>query len=524
MKYRFDDAAKIALQKPTSGSHLKVYIPILPHAYILRMINGTLLRVNGSEQGWEYLYAKSHEKKDELTYDFTLVQNAFFQDGSVFDANAVVENFEYFLKSPITYTNIHKRLLKVEKLNKYKVRFHLSHPYPMFLNDLGRISLYTSLYLKQNAWEGRGVGYNTEAVGAYGLGPYILTKGIAKGTIQDSKIELQANPYYLKKDTPFVEKITVYTQLASKKVIEMITQEEGALDVAFIPFNKKVEVLTSEYSKLVTRPSRNTYTINFNLQKKNGVLLDKNVRLALNQVINQERLIKFVYKNEAVYSPFPVSSNISSIKKILKDYVPKKRFTKTQLHEILNGVELTVVTQDLFMELWQGLQYQFEKYGVKLNFQVTSNEKEVLSLLFDNGKSTEKWDMLIWGNTDWYGNHPWPYFMVLRSSNIWSSIEYDAILDKKLEDFFLLTPNTKAFDAKVKEILLYAQNKAYLLSVPSPNVVLALNKEVYLEPSSSGILPLWNAKVTPYHWSVRKTKYAPKRKVPVLPVRFELEH
>lgn len=56
-----------------------------------------------------------------------------------------------------------------------------------------------------------------------------------------------------------------------------------------------------------------------------------------------------------------------------------------------------------------------------------------------------------------------------------------------------------------------------MLFVPSPNIVLAVNKEVYYQPSQVLLMPLWKAKITPYHWSIRKNKYPKERKIPIRP-------
>ncbi len=523
IEYKLDDSKSLSINKRIEGSHLNVFIPFMPYAYIFRLINGTLTRLNGSNQGWEYFYATKHIKIDDLTYDFELRKNALFQDASPFNADTVVENFDYFLKNPLTYTDIDKRLVSVEKINKYRIRFNLSKPYPMLLNDLARIGLYTSSYLKEYGLNDGSTLSNTKKFGLYGLGPYILESGLALGKEQSSFIELRYNPNFYESDKPYIETMKIYTKLPSKEVIHMSTKEEGSLDIAIIPFNKKVEVLTSKYAKLVIRPTRNSYSIQLNLLKQDSILQDKKIRLALNQVINQKKLIKFVYKNEGVYSPFPISSNISSVKNVVKDYASKEYFTQSELFEILNGISLNILTQDLFLELWQGIEFQLEKYNVKINYEITSDEKEVFNKLLTNRKSNNNWDMLIWGNTDWYGNHPWSLFMLLKSTNSWSAIT-DKELDKKLDEFVALEFNTKEFNNKVKEILTYSLEQAYMLSVPSPNSVMAINKEVDFEPSSSGILELWNAKVTPYHWSIRKDKYPEERYNSILPIRYELEN
>ncbi len=51
-----------------------------------------------------------------------------------------------------------------------------------------------------------------------------------------------------------------------------------------------------------------------------------------------------------------------------------------------------------------------------------------------------------------------------------------------------------------------------MLSIPSPNIVMALNKEVDFNPSSVAIMKLWDAKITPYHWSIRGKTAVPEER------------
>ena len=104
-----DDACKISLNYRHPNSHLNVYIPSLPYAYIMRLINGTLVRLDDSDRGWDYFIAYKHEKLDPLTYDFWLREDVRFQDGTKLDADAVVRNFNQFQKGAFTYTDIHNK-------------------------------------------------------------------------------------------------------------------------------------------------------------------------------------------------------------------------------------------------------------------------------------------------------------------------------------------------------------------------------------------------------------------------------
>jgi glutathione transport system substrate-binding protein len=437
IKYKKDDASNISLAKKNPKSHLKIYLPSIPYSHIMRLINGTLVRLNDSSKGWEYFLAKSHKKIDSLTYDFELRRDVKFQDGSLFNANSVIENFEVFQKGAFTYTDIHNKLKSVEKLDDYRVRIHLNRPYGMLLNDLARINLYTSKYLEKYSWSSSIAAVSTKATGAYGSGPYILESGVATSLELSEKIVLKANPYYFEKGKPYIEKITIFTKLPIPEVIEMISQEEGKLDIAVIPFNKKTEVVNSPFAKLVSVESSFNLSIHFNLMNKKLKLQNQKVRQALNQALDQSRLIKFAYKNEGVKSPFLISANSFYAKELSSKYIrtPKQFFSKEELYKLLDGLTLKVVTQDRFISLWKGIEYQLNEYGVTLKYDVTTDETYILNRLLTNRKNSYDWDLLIWGNDDWYG-HPWYSFFNIYTKNQWSSVLEDEVLDRKFEELF----------------------------------------------------------------------------------------
>ena len=320
---------------------------------------------------------------------------------------------------------------------------------------------------------------------------------------------------------PYIDNITIYTQLKTTQAVDMALSYEGKLDITPIPFNKKTEATLSKYSKLVTKPSTNNIAIYLNMLKQDGVLKNQKIRVALNRAINQEKLLNFVYKKEGVIAPTSSSVNYMSIKKAtvaLKTHGTNLSLKeKKELKKILNGLKLKILTQDRFMFLWRGIEYQLAQFGVHLEYSITSSEKDIYHNLLTNREFGNGWDMLTWGNDDWYGNHPWTTFFTYRTSSQWSAIDEDAKLQRYIDDFFVSMYRSDEFDEVVKKIVHRVYEKAYMLAVPSPNIVLAVNKEVYYTPSKVAVMPLWKTKISKYHWSVRKGDYPKRRMQPMLP-------
>jgi peptide/nickel transport system substrate-binding protein len=495
------------------GSHIKIFLPSIPYSYIAKNINSGLIRSSDNQKGWEYDLAKSHTRVDDLTYIFEIRKNLKFQDGSDFTVDSVVENLRFFNKYPFLYTNIDKVGFKVEKLSKYKIKIKLNKKYEMFFWDLQRIYFYTSKYLKDYAPKGAQTGSANKISGPYSMGPYILKSGYAVGKKQTPKLELIANPYYWKKNTPKIKKITVFTQLNMSNALEMVTKNEGQLDITPIPFNKKIDVFMSKYAKLNIKKSTNNFLIFFNLINGKKKLQNTNVRKALNEAIDQEKLLNFVYKKEGNISPFSTSINYEVVKKIATKNSYKKTMTQEQIKNLLNGLSLNVATQDRFMFLWKGIEYQLQKYGVRLNYTVTTSEKDIYDQLLNtrDSKNTKDWDILIWGDDDWYHKNPWTVFFIYENNSPWSTIPNDKLMGKYIDKFFKTKIGTSEYEDVVEQILNRAKDKAYTLRVPSPNKVIAINKEVIYNPNKSGIISLYDIQITNEHWSVRKNKKYPKQ-------------
>lgn len=494
-------------------SHIKVFLPSIPYSYIAKNTNSGLIRSSDNKKGWVYDLAKSHKRVDDYTYIFEIRKNLKFQDGSDFTIESVINNLNYFVKYPFLYTNIDKISFNVEKLSKYKIKIKLNKKYEMFFWDLQRIYFYTDKYLIKYAQKGAQTGSANKEPGPYSMGPYILKSGYAVGDEQTSKLELEANPYYWKKGFPKVKKVTIYTQLSMNEALNDVINHEGRLDISPIPFNKKIDVVMSKYAKLSIKKSTNNFLIFFNLINGNNKLVNKEVRQALNQALNQEKLLNFVYKKEGKISPFSTSVNYKVVKKIAdKNQYPKNIFSEKKKKELLKDLSLNVFTQDRFMFLWKGIEYQLKQYGVKLNYTITTSEKDIYDQLLNTraSKNTKKWDLLIWGDDDWYNHNPWTVFFVYENDSPWSTMPNDKIMGTYINKFFETQIGTKEYENIVEKILYRARDMAYTLRVPSINKVIAVNKEVVYKPNRGGIIPLSDIQITKEHWSIRDKKEFPE--------------
>ena len=521
---REDAAPERVVQGLVKGSQVKVFIPSLPYLYTSHSINAALIRPSDNEQGWEFDMATSYRQIDEKTYEFKLREGVQFQDGSPFNADAVVLNMGYFKKKPTLYSKIHLVFDHAEKVDSYTVRFHLTEKYGSFLNDVIWMQFYTAPYLKKFGWNGKSTCPNLAEPGPYGLGPYVLKEGYVEGDRHTKEVVLEANPHYWDKRYPKVEKVTIYTELDSSKARDMVLNGEGALDLATIPPEDKVATILSPYAKLLTSPSTNNITIHINMRNGNPRLLEKDVRVALNQAINQANLLHFVYEGEGSLAAVGASPNFPGVREVsltLKPYSevedPYAPAAQERLKKILDGLVLRVFTQDRFLPLWRGIESQLAKVGVALKIEVPPSEAEIFgTLLTTNARQNKtQWDLLVWGNDDWYFNHPFTVFFVYRTPDVWSTVFPDPVMDGYIEEMFRTAVAEPGFVPVCEKIMRRAYENGYLLAIPSPNNVFAVNKEVVIRPYKMACMPLWKIQVTDQHWSVRQGPYPELLKKPV---------
>ncbi|PQO25653.1 peptide ABC transporter substrate-binding protein [Blastopirellula marina] len=515
IKLRADDAWSRASTKLVKGSHVKVFIPSLPYLYTSHAINGALIRPAANQRGWEYDMAVDHQQIDDTTYEFQLRRGVRFQDGTPFNADAVVMNMESFKKKPVQYSKIDEVFDYVEKVDDYTVRFHLTQKYGSFMNDVIWMQFYTEEYLKRNpgGWNGKANCPNLSMPGPYGLGPYMLSEGYIEGDRQTSKAVLKANPYYWDPNYPKVETITVFTDLDSQEAKQMALYQEGQLDITIIPPEDKVETILSDYSKLVISPSTDNIAIHINMINGHPKLKDKEVRNALNEAINRHNLLHFVYENEGTLSPIsPYFPGVGAVSQHLlptpENFDPHDKEVHQRLRQLLDGLQLRVLTQDRFLPLWRGIETHFAQVGVTLDIHVTNSEKEIFQQLLTTyqGKNSEHWDLLIWGNDDWYFNHPFSVFLVFRANNAWSTLLPDPVMNGYLEEMFQATVDEPEFASICEKIMRHAYDQGYMLFVPTPNKVFAVNKEVVFHPYRMACMPLWRIEITNQHWSVRRSQ------------------
>ena len=518
------------------GSHVKLFLPNLPYLAISHAINASLVRPADNERGWQYDLATSHRSIDDKVWEFRLREVVNFQDGTPFNADSVLQNMNYFKRQPFTFSKLGDILARVEKVDAYTVRFHLTEPYGVFLHDAIWLQFYTPAYLQKHGWNGKPSCPNLAEPGPYALGPYILHEGYVEGDRSTAEVVLKANPHYWGTNKPKVETITIYTDLGMAEARNSALFAEGEVDITPVPFADEVETVLSPYAKLAVSPSMNNYAMHFNLLNGSSAILDERIRFVINNAIDQEYLLNLSMLGEGALSPTMVSPNFPQVNAaldLLDDYFVQ--YAKThdssiaQLRQLVkeyqleNGLNtdeplsLTLVVQKSFMFLVRDIQYFLGQVNIDLKAQVLDGEKQVFRQLFATveDKNELSWDLLLWGNYDWY-KHPWSAFFVYVPGSSWSTIPADRALVNYTDGLLASNLESDEYVPLIAELIRYIYEKNYMVFLPSPNNVYAVNKETVFNPGRSAFVYLRDLEVTDKHWSVREEReYPPARKLPL---------
>jgi ABC-type transport system substrate-binding protein len=528
------------------GSHVKLFLPYLPYLAITHSINSTLVRPANNQKGWEYDLAESHIQRGDRIFEFKLKKGIRFQDGSPFNADAVLLNMKHFKERPFTYTKLWRVFERAEKIDEYAVRFVLTEPNGVFLYDLTNLPFYTKPYLDKFGWNGKSTLANLAEPGPYALGPYILVEGYLEGDRSSPKVVLKANPVYWRKGVPKVETITIYTALEIEEATSHVLHQDGLLDITPIPFALEAETVLSEFAKLVVSPSTSNYAVHFNLINGNKAMRNNRIRYAINQSIDQEMMLNLSMLGEGILSPTMVSPNFYKVDQAiaaLDDFFrdEKARFEGKNKIEVLrkivtdfqvaNGLdpqkplELRMLTQESFLFLVRDIKYFLSQINIDLAVDVVGHEKTVFRQLFGTHKNENEvpWDILIWANFDWF-RHPWAAFFVYRPNAAWSSLPADPVLSRLCDRLLEVDQDSPDYVPLISSFIKYVYQNNYMLFLPSPNSAFAVNKEVVFHPRTSSFMPLWELEVTDLHWSVRgRKKYPENQKKPYQVIRKNFE-
>jgi peptide/nickel transport system substrate-binding protein len=245
--------------------------------------------------------ATSWTEVNPLTYTFNLRQGVTFQDGTQFNASAVVDDMDRSIQNTTATRSLSFLVANVTAPSQYTVQFNLlsSGPYGDFLTYMA--GLYGSI-VSPSAVQAEGTtGFGLHPVGT---GPYTFVTWV-----QNDHFTMQANPNYWG-PKPYIQTITL--KIIPDPTTLTLALEAGQIQLAELPAQQSSE-LTSINSTTLTVHAGGDYDlymldINEN-SKSNPALQNVLVRQAINYAINRTALIQSVqdgYGTAATGSLIPV--------------------------------------------------------------------------------------------------------------------------------------------------------------------------------------------------------------------------
>mgnify|MGYP002713058718 FL=1 len=234
---------------------------------------------------------------DGTVYTFSLRDGVTFHDGSAFDAEAVVFNFERMLKDdhpyhdtgPFPLSFFFSAVQTVEAVDPKTVKFTLNEPYAPFLSNL---AYPTGLIVSPAAVKQHGKEFGRHPSGT---GPFRFAEWRA-----NEAVVIEKNQGYWDGDA--ASNAIVYRPItdANTRVAEMLA---GGIDLMVEVPPTALSQFRGDSFKVVEQAGPHLWFLILNC--KDGPFADKRVRQAANYAINKEALVNDVLEGTAEVAAGP---------------------------------------------------------------------------------------------------------------------------------------------------------------------------------------------------------------------------
>lgn len=384
----------------TDGESLKIGHQVFDS--LLEYKDGTTIVQPGLAESWEV-------SPDGLIYTFKLRQGVQFHDGTDFNAESVVFNFERWADPKSSYKyegdsfdyydsmfgSEESRVIKsVKEVDANTVQFTLSKPQAPFLQNLAMTSFGIA---SPKAVQEKKADFKSNPVGT---GPFVF-----KEWKRNDSITLEKNPNYWKEGQPKLAKVIVRSIPDNTARFNALQNGEIDLMDDMNPDDVKQLEGNNELAR-IERPSFNVAYIGFNLKKK--TFNNPKVRQALNHAVNKQAIIDGLFAGQAKPAVNPMPPTLWGYNDSIQDYTFDLEKARSLLTEagFPNGLPepLTFYAMPVsrpYMpdgkKVAEAIQADFEKIGVKVNIQSPE-----WATYLDDLKGGEKDDLYMLG---WNGDN-----------------------------------------------------------------------------------------------------------------------
>lgn len=324
---------------------------------VLRPMYEGLVDLSADNQIVPLLATEWQTSKDGKVWTFTLRKNVKFHDGTPFNADAVVSNFQRHLDTQrglAASSRIRNVVKSVKKIDDDTVEITLKNVYPSFLNLLtGGSAKMVSPTADKSGTLGRiAQGTGPYALAEYKTGEYVLEK---------------KNPHYWGKVQGPDE--IKWTWSAEPSVMNMALLS-GQVDVITpVPPQFGLGLKNNPQVALNQSPGSAVFWVALNTEQK--PLNDVRVRQALSFATDQQALLKAVMFGFGSPANSPLAPVNEGYDKSLNDYPYDVEKAKALLKQAgyPDGFDMNIAVQGPDARTAQILQAMWKKIGVNLTVQ-----------------------------------------------------------------------------------------------------------------------------------------------------------
>ncbi len=271
--------------------------------------------IPGLATSWE-------NSEDGLTWTFKLRDDVKFHDGTDFNADAVVFNFNRWMDPDNAYhqgefpyygyqfggyKGDEGQVVKdVVAIDDYTVEFNLNFPQGPFLNNLAMASFGIA---SPAAIEKYGETFGEHPVGT---GPFVFEEWI-----RNDKVVLNKNPDYYQKGYPLLDQLIIKSIPDNSS--RFIALQSGEIDLmdGINPDDVTIANANDDLNVWL-RPSNNVGYLAFNTEKE--PFTDPKVRQALNMAVDKQALVDAFYNGLAEPAKNPIPPSLWGYNDDIVDY------------------------------------------------------------------------------------------------------------------------------------------------------------------------------------------------------------
>lgn len=222
---------------------------------------------------------------DGLVWTFKLREGVKFHDGTPFDADAAVFNLERCRAQAVGYAANFSAIDTIEKTGDHEIVLRLKQPSPILLNNL---ALFAASIGSPTAIQDDEDGFSRHPVGT---GPFKFVSWQPK-----QKLTLAAYDEHWR-GKPGVDRVVIVPVDENAARVQML--ERGEIHIADnLPPSALDELAKRPEIEILSDPGQNVGYLSMNNEK--APLDDVDVRQAIWQAIDRQRLVDVVYAGHAV--------------------------------------------------------------------------------------------------------------------------------------------------------------------------------------------------------------------------------